>query len=547
MDRPSRRTVYYFALVVTTTLAFTVVYNTGMAVWEDRPQPLYRSLEVVIQSFTTTGYGEDAAWQTPQMNALVILLQFAGIGLILTAVDVFAVPWLRDALTPTAPESFPELEDHVIICGHTPRTDVLIGALETRDRTYVLLEPDVDAASDLHGEGYRVMQGDPESAAVLEKAEIGSAIAVVADAADDINASIALSATEANPDVRVISLVENASLARYHRLAGTDAALSPRQLLGESLAEEVEVPTVVTTTAAEGVEIGNDFELAEISIDPGSELADRTIVAARLRERFGVTVIGLWSGSEFRARLDPTEPLDPGTRLLVAGSPARIPEVREATAATVSDVSDQTVLIAGYGDTGGAAHSALADTRADLTVLDIEESDQVDVVADARDPDGLRAAGIEDASVLMLTVAEDTVAVFATLIARDLNPDLRIVVRANEEGDVRKLYRAGADYVQSLATVSGRMLASRVLEDEDLLAYDTQVSVVRTSAPGLTERTIADADVRSETGASVIAIIREGETIADFDPATLTLDPDDDVVIAGTDEDVTRFERRFGG
>jgi Trk K+ transport system NAD-binding subunit len=315
-------------------------------------------------------------------------------------------------------------------------------------------------------------------------------------------------------------------------------------LLGESLAEEV--PTVVTTTAAEGVEIGDDFGLAEISIEPGSELADRAIVEARLRERFGVNVIGVWSDGAFRANVDPDTTLQPGTRLLVAGSTSRIAEVREATAGSVRDVSAQTVLIAGYGETGGAAYDALVDTRTDLTVLDIEESDGVDVVADARDPEALRAAGIEEASVLVLTVAEDTTAVFATLIARDLNPDLRIVVRANEEDDVRKLYRAGADYVQSLATVSGRMLASRVLEEADLLPYDTLVSVVRTSAPELAGRTVADADVRSETGVSVVAIIREGETIADFDPTTTTLESDDEVVIAGTDEDVTRFERRFG-
>jgi Trk K+ transport system NAD-binding subunit len=544
MSRPSRRTVYYIALVITATLAFTLVYNTGMAAWEDRPQPLYRSLEVVIQSFTTTGYGEDAGWQTPQMNVLVILMQFTGIGLILTAVDVFAVPWLRDALRPTAPESIPDLEDHVIICGHTPRTDVLIDELDARNRPYVLLEPDVDAASDLHGEGYRVIHGDPESASILENAGIGSAIAVVADVADDTNASIALSATEANPDVRIVSLVEDATLSRYHRLAGTGAVLSPRQLLGESLAEEV--PTVVTTTAAEGVEIGDDFGLAEVSVDPGSELGDRTIPEARLRERFGVNAIGVWSDGAFRATVDPETILEPGTRLLVAGSTAGIAEVREATTSPAEDVSARTVLIAGYGDTGGAAYDSLVDTRTDLTVLDVEEADGVDVVTDARDPDGLRAAGIEDASALVLTVGEDTTAVFATLIARDLNPDLRIVVRANEEDDVRKLYRAGADYVQSLATVSGRMLASRVLEDEDLLPYDTPVSVVRTGAPGLAGRTIADADVRSETGVSVVAIVHEEETVADFDPTTTTLEPDDEVVIAGTDEDITRFERRFG-
>ncbi len=540
----SRRTVYYIALVATTTLAFTVVYNAGMAVWEDQPQPLYRSLEVVIQSFTTTGYGEDAGWSTPQMNVLVILMQFTGIGLILAAVDVFAVPWLRNALSPTAPEAVSDLEDHVIVCGYTPRTDVLIDELDARDRAYVLLEPDADAASELHGEGYRVVHGDPESAAALENARIDSALAVVADAADDTNASIALSAVEATPDVRVVSLVEDATLARYHRLAGADTVLSPRQLLGESLAEEV--PAVVTTTAAEGVEIGDDFELAGVSIEAGSELAGRPIMEARLRERFGVNVIGTWSDGEFRAEIDSEARLEAGTRLLIAGSASQLAEVREATAATVSAVSGQEIIIAGHGETGGAAYEALAGTYAELTVLDIEDKEHVDVVGDARDPDALRAAGIEDASVLVLTVQADTTAVFATLIARDLNADTHIVVRANEEDDVGKLYRAGADYVQSLATVSGRMLASRVLEDEDLLAYDTQVSVVRTSAPGLAGRTLADANVRSETGCSVVAIVRDGETITEFDPAATTPEPDDDVVVAGTDEDLSRFERRFG-
>lgn len=99
----TRRTGTYLALVVATTLLFTGIYNVGMAVWEGQPQPVYRSLEVVIQSFTTTGYGEDAPWQSLQMNVLAITMQLTGIGLILTAVDVFAVPWLRGALAPTAP------------------------------------------------------------------------------------------------------------------------------------------------------------------------------------------------------------------------------------------------------------------------------------------------------------------------------------------------------------------------------------------------------------------------------------------------------------
>ncbi|SEP08138.1 Trk K+ transport system, NAD-binding component [Halogranum amylolyticum] len=540
----TRRTVYYLALVIVTTLVFTVVYNVGMAIWENRPQPLYHSLEIVIQSFTTTGYGEDAPWRTLQMNLLAIVMQLAGIGLILTAVDVFAVPWLRDALSPMAPETVHGLDGHIIICGHTPRTDVLIEELDARDREYVLIEPDADIASSLHEAEYNVIHGDPESTDVLENAQISSAIAIVADAADDTNASIALSALEINPNVRIISLIEDAALARYHQLAGADTVLSPRQLLGESLAGEV--PTAVTATVEEGVEIGDDFELVELSVEEGSDLCDKTFAEAQLRERFGANVIGVWFNGNFKTPIDPNDELDAGTRLLVAGESDQLDMLRDATAATVSKFSAQEIIIAGYGDTGQAAYEALMNTSSRLTVLDIEEKEHTDVVGDARDPDVLEAAGIEEASVLLLAVEDDTTAIFATLIARDLNSDLQIVVRANEEEDVQKLYRAGADYVQSLATVSGRMLASTVFEDEDLLVYDKQVSVVRLPAPSLEGRTLVDEEVRTVTGCTVVAIVRDGESITDFDPERFRLEATDEVVIAGTDENITRFERRFG-
>jgi Trk K+ transport system NAD-binding subunit len=541
----SRRTVYYLGLVVATTVLFTAAYNVGMAVWEGRPQPVYRSLEVVVQSFTTTGYGEDAGWESLQMNLLVITMQLAGIGLILTAVDVFAVPWLRGALTPTAPESVGGVTDHVIICEHTPRTDAFVTELGARGREYVLVESDGDAARELHEAGYRVIHGDPESTATLEAACLGDARALVADAADDRNASIALSARDTAPDVRVITLIDDASLARYHRAAGADDVLSPRQLLGVSLAEQV--PTAVTTDVGDGIPIGDDFELVELTVAAESDLAGRTFGEAGLRERFGVNVIGAWFDSEFETPVSPAETLAAGTRLLVTGEPAQVARLEDATVATVREFGPQRIVLAGYGDSGRAAAAALAESRSELTVLDIEnDADAVDIVGDARDPDVLTAARIGDAAALVVTVGDDTTAIFVTLIARELNPDLHIVVRANEEADVQKLYRAGGDYVQSLATVSGRMLASTVFEDEEVLAYDKQVSVVRLPAGDLVGTTIAAADVRSITGCTVVAVVRDGETITEFDPAAFTFVAGDEVIIAGTDEATTQFEREFG-
>ncbi|AZH24545.1 potassium channel family protein [Haloplanus aerogenes] len=544
MSLRSRRTVYYLALVVATTVLFTLVYNTGMAIWEGRPQPLYRSLEVVVQSFTTTGYGEDAPWRSPQMNLLAITMQLTGIGLILTAVDVFAVPWLRGALTPSAPASVLGMQDHVIICEHTPRTDAFITELDARDQPYVLVEADEERAGELHEAGYRVVHGDPESTDDLQAAGIGSARVVVADAADDTNASIVLSARDARPNVRVITLVEEAALARYHRAAGADEVLSPRQLLGSSLARQV--PTTVTTDVAEGVTVGDDFELVEVTVAANSDLHGRTFREARLRDRFGVNVIGAWFDGDFRTPVEMGDELAARTRLLVAGESAQVEALQEATASTVRRFAPQRIVVAGYGDSGRAAADALSGSGAELTVLDVEDDDRVDVVGDARDPDVLESVGIADASALILTVADDTTAIFATLIARELNPDLYIVVRANEEDDVQKLYRAGGDYVQSLATVSGRMLASTVFEDEEVLAYDKQVNVVRLPAGDLVGSTLVDEAVRTRTGGTVVAVVREGETITDFEPGRFTFEAGDEVVVAGTDEAVTEFERTFG-
>lgn len=541
----SRRTVFYLALVLATTVLLTLAYNLGMAIWEGQPQPLYRSLEVVVQSFTTTGYGEDAPWESPQMNVLVILLQLAGIGLILTAVDVFAVPWLRDAVAPAAPESLAAAVDHVIVCSHTPRTDAFISELEARGQDYVLVEGDGGLAADLHEQGYRVMHADPESTEAFDRAGIGAARAVVADAADDENASIALAAKDCEADVRVVTLVEDASLERYLRAAGADEVLSPRLLLGRSLAEQV--PTPVTTEVSEGVTIGEDVELVEVAVTSDSDLVGETVAGARLRERFGVNVVGGWFGADFETPVDPEAELVAGSRLLVAGESAQLDALREVTASAVTALGERHIVLAGYGDSGQAAAAALAAARSSLTVLDVKAGEDVDVVGDARDPDVLAAAGIEDATALLLTVADDTTAIFTTLIASELNPDLRVVVRANEEADVQKLYRAGAEYVQSLATVSGRMLAATVFEDEEVLAYEQQVNVVRLPARGLAGTTVADAAVRSMTGCTVVAVVRDGETITDFDPEGLVVEPTDDLILVGAAEAVTRFEEEFGG
>lgn len=177
-----------------------------------------------------------------------------------------------------------------------------------------------------------------------------------------------------------------------------------------------------------------------------------------------------------------------------------------------------------------------------LTAVDVFAVEEGSELADRT----FAAAGLRDRFGVNV-IGDDTAAILSTLIARDLNPDARIIVRANEEENIQKLYRAGADYVHSLATVSGRMMASTVLEDAEVLAYDKQIRIARLPAPGLAGETLAEAAVRGETGCTVVAIHRGEETITDFDPAAFQFDPGDGVTVAGTDDSITAFEGEFGG
>lgn len=537
----SPRTIHFLILAVMTTAVFTAAYNFGMAIWEDRPQTLVQSLEVVIQSFTTTGYGQDAPWETTQMNVLVIAMQFAGIGLILAAINAFVVPWFRARFRPSAPKGRVNLQHHVVICGYTARTESFANELSRRDIEYVVIETDEERATALHEEGVAVVFGDPESIDSLGRAAIERARAVVADAPDDVNASIVLSVRELNEDVPVITVVENHELDDYHEIAGADHVLSPRQLLGEGLAGMI--PTAVTTAIDDSVDIGEELELVELTVQAGSDLDERRVRDIEFSRRFGVSVIGMWIDDEFHSPVDPDDELGPATHLLVAGKPDGIEELRREGMSSVSRRSPQVVLVAGRGESGTAAANMFDNSRTKVTVLDVTNKPGVDIVGDARDPEILRDAGISEASALIVTVGDDTTAIFTTLIAKDLNPDIEIYVRANHQENVPKLVRAGADQVESLASVSGRMIAATIFEEEIPVAVDREIRIIEIPAEKFADTTVTE--LRDRTGLNVLAIVRENDIIARFDPQSVPFEQDDRLILAGSAEQVENFEQTF--
>ena len=537
-----RRVAGAAGIVVATLLTYALVYRWGMRVYEDQSVLFIQALQVVIEAVTTAGFGSHAPWSSPQMSAMVLFMNLTGVLFVFLALPLFAVPLLRDAFERRPPDTFSGT-DHIVLTPHTTRVEALIGELEAQGRPYVILESRRERAKTLHVDGYPVVHGDPESVSALRRVDLQAASALVVDGRDEVDTSVILSAREISGEIQTVAVIEDEALESYHRMAGTDHVLSPRQLLGEGLAGEI--PFLLRMAEDTTIGIGEDLEVAELDIESGSPLCDQTIGELQLRERFGVDVIGAWFNGTFESPVGPETTITCRARLLVSGAPERIQALRREESSTLQLRKRQRVIVVGYGQSGQAAVDVLAETEAELTIIDAKDRSNVDIVGDARDPEVYEEANAGTADAIIIDLDDDTTTLFATLIARDANPDAHIVARANEDENERKIYRAGADYVQSLATISGRMMAATVLEQEEVLSFRTKIDVVRLQVGHLAGRTLAGADVRAETGCTVIAAVRDGDVVTSLDPEDFVFREDDRLVVVGTDEGVRRFEKQF--
>ncbi|MDR5674746.1 NAD-binding protein [Halalkaliarchaeum sp. AArc-GB] len=543
MNGLKRRIVSYMIVLGVALIVTSLGYQWGMATYEDRPRTFLDSLQFTVEMFTTTGFGGDSPWESPQMHTYIIVTDLLGMALLVGALPVVATPLLQSVLSSSAPEQVDEdLTDHVVICSDTTRSEVLINELDSREIPYVIVEPDRDRADELYKTNDHVIKADPASTNGLEAAKVASARAVVADVSDQVDASIVLTAKEVSPDVSVISVVEDPDNARYHEIAGADHVLSPRSLIGRSLSKKV--TSAMRTEIDESVAIGDELRLAEISIRHGSALAGTTLAESNIREESGVTVIGVWVDGRFNPAPGPKTRLPPGTVLLASGRTDQLEQLVEMTQSTIRGFKSENVVIVGYGQVGRSVRDELDKTAITYTLVDKADTKGIDVVGDATEPEILTEAGIEDADTVVLALPDDNTTEFATLMIRDLAPDTEIIARVNQQENVSKTYRAGADYVLSLTNVTGRMIASRIFEDRDLLSLEQQVKVIRERAPQLVGQSLAEANVRDRTGCIVIGLERGSTVITDIGPQT-TFEPEDELIIVGADDGIRAFEQAF--
>jgi len=100
------------------------------------------------------------------------------------------------------------------------------------------------------------------------------------------------------------------------------------------------------------------------------------------------------------------------------------------------------------------------------------------IEGDGTEDEILEQAGIRSAAGLFAALSDDKDNLFATLTARSLNPNLRIVTRVNDEkNNLEKLERAGANKVVSTDIIGGMRIASEMIRPEVVQFLDQMIRV----------------------------------------------------------------------
>ncbi len=534
--RARRRLLTLIAILPVVLLTATCLYMLGMARLEGDPRGFWRALEFAAETITTTGYGKDGSWNHPLMVAFVVTLQFFGVVLMYMFIPIYLIQFLEERFEARLPRQAPKARDHVVIYRYGAPVETLTEELTASGVPVLIVEHDQETARGLRDRKIPVVYEEERLSPDLSGVSLPRARALIANGSDEENAAAILVARQLGFEGELCALVEDPYHRRPISLAGADAVFTPRHVLGAALAARA---SQRISPRISGIrELGRQLEVGEIRIDPGSPLAGRTLGEAEVGTKTGAIVIGQWVQGHLEPQPTAAGSLQPRGILVAVGSAESLERLRQLAGGSKNKPQGP-FLVAGYGEVGRKVGMLLRDAGEEIRVIDLKEAEGVDVVGDILDPRMLESLDPAHSQGIVLALDSDRATLFATVIIKELAPEVPIIARVNAAENVSRTHHAGADFALSISQVSGKILAARLL-DQETVELDTELRLQKVSAPGLDGSHPAALDIRVHTGCSVVAVERGADLVVDFD-ADFEFDARDTIYICGDREATRRF------
>jgi len=220
-------------------------------------------------------------------------------------------------------------------------------------------------------------------------------------------------------------------------------------------------------------------------------------------------------------------------------------------------------VVCGFGRMGRIVCKELAAKPVAFVVIEreaeslrhLEDEQYPHVAGDATEDDILVEAGIKRARGLVAALPTDSANVYVVLSARELNPSLLIVARAEDERSERKLLHAGATRVVSPYVIGGHRMAHSLLRPAvvdviDLATHyrsiELQIEEVSVAAGTFAAgETVAGSGIRERSGIIVIAIKKANDEMLFNPKPDVSIHAGDRLVLMGETASLRELEQQL--
>lgn len=218
-------------------------------------------------------------------------------------------------------------------------------------------------------------------------------------------------------------------------------------------------------------------------------------------------------------------------------------------------------IICGCGKIGYLVCRELAAENVNFVVIDhdrdviqkVEEEGFVYINGSATEDKTLREAGIERAKAVVCALPTDADNLYTVLTAKELNPQVYLLSRFEEEASERRLLKAGADRVVSPYKVGGMrmtlaLLRPAMLDFMEITAGRGDLSLRMEelhvgSTCFATGKSLADSGLRGDYGLIIVAVNKESGKMVFNPSASYIIEEGDNLIAIGEEENLVKFSQ----
>jgi len=456
------------ALAVVWVLILIPIVVFFMRNFEGREITAGQAAVFIVQTLTTTGYGELLPFHSFAMVALSILLMVSGVFLIFMTAGTLMASLVENRIVPRAPIST-KLNNHVVFTSFNETVARTINLLEHHSIPYVVAADEQPDAVELLREGIMAICADPKYDEGLRDLNIERAQLVVVSGSDtdNINITLGISTTYDTP---ILAVMENETRAELARTAGASYVVTLEETLGKQLVDWIcadASPTRFLELLKVEVEpdILAQLKPSIIHVGSNSEYNKMTLSDAKIRTETGATVAAIWNEDGTITTPTASTTINNESTLIVLGPQNNVDQL--ATLMGGPGPGDHVIVI-GAGKVGQEAGKRLNEAGIEPTVIDIRNRPLYFrgnlIIGDATKPDILEEVNIKKADTLIVTINDDGLNIFVVLASRQLKSELDVMARAVHVDAVDRLHQAGANHVLSESILGFQLLQIAMVE-----------------------------------------------------------------------------------